>query len=141
MLAALRLIRSEHLPTVLIVDDHAAIRIAVRDLFESSLGPIVCGEAENGADALLKAEELHPDLIILDLSMPVMNGFEVAKILHDTLPSVPIFLLTAHYMEATVQAALRIGIRAAFSKNHDLATLVLHARDVLGRKVEPLAVP
>src|SRR5882762_11900361 len=80
VLAALRLIRSEHLPTVLIVDDHAAIRIAVRDLFESSLGPIVCGEAENGADALLKVEELHPDLIILDLSMPVMNGFEVAKI-------------------------------------------------------------
>ena len=127
------------MPTVLIVDDHAAIRIAVRDLFESSLGPIVCGEAENGADALLKAEELHPDLIILDLSMPVMNGFEVAKILHDTLPSVPIFLLTAHYMEATVQAALQIGIRAVFSKNHDLATLVMHARAVFGREVQPLA--
>jgi len=128
------------LPTVLIVDDHAAIRIAVRDLFESSLGPIVCGEAENGADALLKVEELHPDLIILDLSMPVMNGFEVAKILRDTLPAVPIFLLTAHYMEDTVQA-LQMGIRAVFSKNQDLATLVVHARDVLGREVEPLAVP
>ncbi len=128
------------MPTVLIVDDHAAIRIAVRDLFESSLGPIVCGEAENGADALLKVEELHPDLIILDLSMPVMNGFEVAKILRDTLPAVPIFLLTAHYMEDTVQA-LQMGIRAVFSKNQDLATLVVHARDVLGREVEPLAVP
>jgi len=100
----------------------------------------VCGEVENGADALLKVEELHPDLIILDLSMPVMNGFEVAKILRDTLPAVPIFLLTAHYMEDTVQA-LQMGIRAVFSKNQDLATLVVHARDVLGREVEPLAVP
>jgi DNA-binding NarL/FixJ family response regulator len=127
------------LPPVLIVDDHAAIRIAVRDLFESSLAPIVCGEAENGADALLKVEELHPDLIILDLSMPVMNGFEVAKILRDTLPAVPIFLLTAHYMEDTVQAALQMGIRAVFSKNQDLATLVMHARDLFGREVEPLA--
>ena len=92
----------------------------------------MCGEAENGADALLKVEELHPDLIILDLSMPVMNGFEVAKILRDTLPAVPLFLLTAHYMEDTVRAALQMGIRAVFSKNQDLATLVMHARDVFG---------
>jgi DNA-binding NarL/FixJ family response regulator len=125
------------MPTVLIVDDHAAIRIALRNLFESSLASIVCGEAENGADALLRAEELQPDLIILDLSMPVMNGFEVAKILRDTLPAVPIFLLTAHYMEATVQAALQIGIRAVFSKQEDLALLVAHARDVLRGEVEP----
>jgi DNA-binding NarL/FixJ family response regulator len=127
------------MPTVLIVDDHAAIRIAVRDLFESSWASIVCGEAENGADALLKAEELQPDLIILDLSMPVMNGFEVAKILHDTLPAVPILLLTTHYMEATMQAALQIGIRAVFSKQEDLALLVTLARDFLRRDVEPIA--
>jgi CheY-like chemotaxis protein len=116
--------RERALSTVLIVDDHAAIRIAVRNLFENSLGPIVCREAENGADALMKADELRPDLIILDMCMPIMNGFEVAKILRDTLPGVPIFLLTAHYMESTAQAASQVGIRAVFSKHQDLAALL-----------------
>jgi two-component system alkaline phosphatase synthesis response regulator PhoP len=99
---------------------------------------LCAAKLKNGADALLKAEELHPDLIILDLSMPVMNGFEVAKILRDTLPAVPIFLLTANHMEATVQAALQVGIRAVFSKHQDLAALVMHARAVFGREVELL---
>lgn len=120
------------MPTILIVDDHAVVRTAVRALFESCFESIVCGEAENGADAIVRARELEPDLIVLDVSMPVMNGFEAAEILHRILPAVPVFLLTAHYMEATVQAALRIGIRAVFSKHHDLAPLVTQARAVLG---------
>ena len=120
------------MPTILIVDDHALVRSAVRDLFESRFTAIQCAEAENGADAVVKAEELKPDLIVLDVSMPVMNGFEAAKILHEMLPAVPLFLLTAHYMEATVQAALQIGIRAVFSKYQDLAPLVTHARAVFG---------
>jgi len=68
------------LPTILIVDDHAVVRTAVRGLFESCFESIVCGEAENGADAIVKAKELEPDLIVLDVSMPVMNGLEAAKI-------------------------------------------------------------
>jgi CheY-like chemotaxis protein len=86
------------LPTVLIVDDHPAVRTAVRERFETSfLASIVCGEAENGADALLKAQQLKPDLIILDLSMPVMDGFEAAKALRRLFPAIQIVMLTAHY--------------------------------------------
>jgi CheY-like chemotaxis protein len=85
------------LPTILIVDDHASIRTAVRDLFESPLASVVCGEAENGVDAIAKAQQLKPDLIVLDLSMPVMNGFEAAKIFRDLFPAVPIFMLTAQF--------------------------------------------
>jgi DNA-binding NarL/FixJ family response regulator len=129
------------LTTVLIVDDHAGIRIALRDLFESSLGPIVCREAENGADALVKADEVRPDLIILDLCMPIMNGFEVAEILRDTLPAVPIFLLTAHYMESTARAALQVGIRAVFSKHQDLDALVTHARTIFTEEPRHLTIP
>src|ERR1700719_4158303 len=91
------------LPTILIVDDHASIRTAVRDLFESSLASVVCGEAENGVDAIAKAHQLKPDLIVLDLSMPVMNGFEAAKIFRDLLPPFPIFMLPAHYRAETVK--------------------------------------
>jgi two-component system, NarL family, nitrate/nitrite response regulator NarL len=118
------------LPTVLIVDDHAAVRAAVRELFESCVGSVVCGEAENGVDAITRAQELKPDLIVLDLSMPVMNGFEAAKIFRELFPSIPIFMLTAHYMAATEQAAPQVGIRAVFSKHQDLTPLITQARAV-----------
>jgi CheY-like chemotaxis protein len=113
------------LPTVLIVDDHAVIRAAVRELFERGMGSVVC---ENGADAIAKAQE--PDLIVLDLSMPVMNGFEAAKIFRELFPAIPIFMLAAHYMPATEQAALQVGIRAVFSKHQDLTALITQARAV-----------
>lgn len=131
VLAALRLIRSVRLPTILIVDDHALIRTAVREMLESCFESIACREAENGAEAIIKAQELKPDLIVLDVSMPVMNGFEAAKILHQILPEVPVFLLTAHYVEATTQAAVQVGIRAVFSKSADLTPLLTQARAVL----------
>jgi DNA-binding NarL/FixJ family response regulator len=119
------------LPTVLIVDDHPAVRTAVRERFETSfLASIVCGEAENGADALLKAQQLKPDLIILDLSMPVMDGFEAAKALRRLFPAIQIVMLTAHYMETTKQAAMLAGITEVFSKHQDLSPLIEHARAV-----------
>jgi DNA-binding NarL/FixJ family response regulator len=68
--------------------------------------------------------------------MPVMNGFDAANILREIVPSVPVFLLTAHYMESTIQTAQQIGIRAVFSKHHDLAPLVMHARAVFGTTIK-----
>jgi DNA-binding NarL/FixJ family response regulator len=60
-----------------------------------------------------------------------LNGFEAAEVLRRILPAVPVFLLTAHYMDATKQAAMQVGIRAVFSKHDDLAPLVTQARAVL----------
>jgi two-component system nitrate/nitrite response regulator NarL len=120
------------LPPVLIVDDHATVRAAVRELFESYVSSVECSEAENGIDAISKAQQLKPDLIVLDLSMPIMNGFEAAKIFRELLPTIPIFMLTAHYMAATEQAALQVGIRAVFSKHQDLTPLITQARAVFG---------
>jgi len=119
------------LSTVLIVDDQAVVRAAVRELFESYSGFAVCGEAENGVEAIAKARELKPDLIILDLSMPLMNGFEAAKALRQILPDVPVFLLTAHHSGATEKAAFDVGICGVFSKYQDLDSLVTRARGVL----------
>jgi DNA-binding NarL/FixJ family response regulator len=120
--------------TVLIVDDHAAIRIAVRELFESSLDSIICGEAESGAEAIAKARELKPDLVVLDLSMPVMDGFETAKALRQLFPAIPLVMLTAHYMETTKQAAQQVGILAVFSKHQDLSPLIAQARAVFAMR-------
>ena len=64
---------------ILFLDDNAAIRRVLCELFQGQADFEVCGEAENGQDAIEKAQEFHPDLIVLDLSMPVMNGLEPAK--------------------------------------------------------------
>jgi chemotaxis response regulator CheB len=78
--------------TVLIVDDNAYIRQALCDLFKREADFEVCGEAENGKEAVAKARELHPDLIVLDLSMPVMNGLNAARELKRLMPTVPLLM-------------------------------------------------
>ena len=71
--------------TVLIMDDNAFVRYALCELFKREPDFEVCGEAENGKEAIEKAWELHPDLIVLDFSMPVMNGLEAARVLRCSL--------------------------------------------------------
>jgi len=137
--AALRLIGSVGLPSVLIVDDHAAVRAQIRAAFENYSRFVVCDEAENGAEAIAKAVVLKPDLIILDLSMPLMNGLEAAASLRKLLPNVLLFLLTAHNGRATEEAALQAGVHKVFYKHQDLTLLIEHARVVCsepnGRKL------
>ena len=116
---------------VLIVDDHEAIRRGLRSAFHRYPEFVICGEAVDGADALQKAQELSPHLIILDLSMPEMNGLEAAAALKYMMPAVPIFLLTAHYSRELELAAFGSGISAVFSKHDDLDSLVARARAAL----------
>ena len=71
---------------VLVVDDNALIRQALCELFKREADFEVCGEAENGREAIEKAQQLHPDLIVMDLSMPVMNGIEAARVLKGLMP-------------------------------------------------------
>src|SRR5260370_8838053 len=80
--------------TVLVVDDVESERIAVRTAIESRTKFRVCGEASNGVEAIRQANELKPDLLLMDLAMPHMNGLEPAKELRNTIPTVPVVLLT-----------------------------------------------
>ena len=82
--------------TILIVDDNAYVRQTICEAFKRESDFEVCGEAENGKGAIDKALALHPDLIVLDLSMPVMNGLDAARELKDRMPSVPIILFTLY---------------------------------------------
>jgi DNA-binding NarL/FixJ family response regulator len=115
---------------VLIVDDHPEVRKALRSLF-SSHGFEVCGEAVDGRDAIAKAKELSPDLILLDLSMPVMNGIEAARKLSKLLPDVPLMMVTNHVSKIMEQEAGRAGIRAIVSKSDLNDTLLNQARELL----------
>lgn len=114
--------------SILIVDDHEAIRRQLRCLFRPHPEFAVCGEAVHGVDAIEMAQRLSPDLIILDLAMPEMNGLEAAAALKYILPAAPIFLLTVHYSRELELAALASGISAVFSKHDDLDALVRRAR-------------
>lgn len=117
--------------SILVVDDHEVIRRQLRSLFNSYPEFTVCGEAVHGVDAIEKAQQLSPDLIILDLSMPEMNGLEAASALRYMMPSVPLFLLTAHYSRELELAALGSGVCAVFSKHEGLDSLVTRARQEL----------
>src|SRR5437016_14038629 len=82
--------------SVLIVDDNAIFRRAMRHVFTSEGDFVVCGEAENGREAIEKAQELHPDLIVMDLAMPVMTGIDAARVLNRLMPTVPLVILSGY---------------------------------------------
>jgi DNA-binding NarL/FixJ family response regulator len=88
-------------------------------------------EAINGLDAIAKVEVSCPDLIIIDLGMPEMNGFEAATVLQKTMPQVPIFMFTAHAGPAVESKAASVGIRAVFSKYTGINTLVAQTNALL----------
>jgi DNA-binding NarL/FixJ family response regulator len=97
-------------------------------MFEAEKGFTVSGEAVNGLDAIAKTEQLRPDLIVLDLSMPIMNGLEAADVLKSRWPEIPIYILTAHGGPEVDRAAQAAGIDAVFSKEKDMPRLIANAR-------------
>ena len=119
--------------TILIVDDNAHIRLALCELFKREADFEVCGEAENGKEAIAKALELHPDLIVLDLSMPVMNGLDAARELKRLMPTVPLIMYSMFADTFTEQEARLIGISELVSKSEPAAILVSKARSLLYR--------
>jgi DNA-binding NarL/FixJ family response regulator len=124
-------VQQDILASVLIVDDHPAIRRALRSAFERQPGFTVCGEAEDGFDAIGKAKNLMPDLIVLDLRMPVMDGLEAARELKRLFPQIPLMMLTCYHSSAAEKEALASGVTAVFSKPDGMHNLIWQARAVL----------
>jgi two-component system nitrate/nitrite response regulator NarL len=112
------------LKNVLIVDDSPAIRRSLRTSLEQRTGWQVCGEAENGQDGVDQALRFNPDLIVLDLSMPVMNGFQAARELQRLLPRIPIVLFTTFSNAQVEREAFAAGVKAVQSKSAGLAPLL-----------------
>ena len=116
---------------ILIVDDSPIVRAAVRGLFKPLLEFEVAGEAENGQEAVDIAERLRPDLVILDLSMPVMNGLEAGALLIKMLPDVRLLLFTSHDGPEVQRLAQRAGIHAVVSKNREPGVLITQAQSLI----------
>jgi CheY-like chemotaxis protein len=115
---------------ILIADDNPHLRKALCRLFENHAFLEICAEAANGREAVEKAVALKPDLIILDLSMPVMNGLEAARILNQLMPEIPKILFTLH-AQALMMADLKTaGIDRVVSKS-DMTDLVGHSENLV----------
>jgi two-component system chemotaxis response regulator CheY len=117
--------------SVLIVDDNEIIRRNLRRLFKKNENWIVCAEAVNGRDALEAAEKFHPDFVVLDFSMPVMDGLEAAPKLKDISPKAPIVMLTAFKDKYLEERAYKVGVSWVLSKTDDLTKVFEFARILL----------
>jgi DNA-binding NarL/FixJ family response regulator len=103
---------------ILIADDDASIRRLLRRLIESHDGWSVCGDAQNGQDAIGKAAQLNPDVIVLDLAMPQMNGLQAGREISRHTPDIPLLLLTVQQVSKELtNEALHAGFKGAISKS------------------------
>ena len=116
---------------ILVVDDNPTIRFLIRVLIESRTSFSICGEAGHGVEAIQQAKELHPDLVMLDLSMPVMNGAEAAVILKKTMPKMKIILFTMHADNIGKALSAAVGIDLTLSKSDGLMKLDEHLKVLL----------
>jgi CheY-like chemotaxis protein len=114
---------------ILIVDDNASVRRIVRGLIETQADLRVCGEAVDGVDAIEKSKQLEPDLILLDLRMPRLNGAAAASILKRLMPKVPIILFTM-YEEAVGKLAPAVGIDVVLAKREGMSNLLPRVRQL-----------
>jgi DNA-binding NarL/FixJ family response regulator len=117
--------------SVLIADDNAFIRQGLCELFDHEVDLEVCGEAENGREAIEKAQELRPDLILLDLSMPVMNGLDATRALKRVMPEVPVIMYSAFSDSFTEREARSAGASALVSKSENTSVLLGKARSLV----------
>lgn len=109
---------------ILIADDHAVIRKQVRSILEESLRFEVCAEAEDGAAAVEKAQRLKPDVVILNVSMPVLNGLEAAREIRTRLPQSSIVILSSNADRQFLEVAKKIGAAAYVTKTKAREALV-----------------
>src|SRR5437899_6619528 len=102
---------------ILIADDHELARRGIRSLLESHPGWEVCAEAKDGRDAVELATSLKPDLVLLDIGMPNLNGLEAARQILATSPNAAILILTMHDSDHIVREVLRAGARGFLLKS------------------------
>jgi DNA-binding NarL/FixJ family response regulator len=112
------------LKRVLIADDSDSVRYAIRTFIKDVAEIEICGEAADGLEAVEKAIKLKPDLVLLDFSMPMMNGAEVASILKNTMPHVLVILFTMYSENMGKSLMSAIGVDAVLSKPDGIAQIV-----------------
>jgi DNA-binding NarL/FixJ family response regulator len=119
---------------ILLADDHEIVRQGLRAVLESRQGWSVVGEASNGTEAIEKAIELVPDVVVLDVGMPELNGLEAIRRIRDALPQTEVLVLSVHDAEHVVRRALASGARAYLAKSDAGRDLVAAVEAALRHK-------
>jgi two-component system, NarL family, response regulator NreC len=117
---------------ILLVDDHTIVRQGLRALLESQEGFQVVGEADNGRDAVKKAQELQPDVVIMDIAMPILNGLEATRQIKKIMPDVKIVALTMYNDEEYVFQILKSGASGYLIKETAANELITAINSVKG---------
>lgn len=117
---------------ILLADDHNILRDGMRLLLERQPGFIVVGEAADGREAMQMAEDQHPDVIVMDIAMPNMNGIEATRRLVEKHPKLGVVILSMHHDESYVIRSLKAGARAYLLKDAVKAELILAIEAVVG---------
>lgn len=126
---------------ILIADDNASVMSNLRTALNEREGWTVCGEAANGQQAVVMASQLRPDLVVLDWSMPVLNGLDAAREISKASPQMPIVIFTLHKHSQIEREALRVGVKHVVSKAEGTAALFAAIEDLLGSANVPIAPP
>ena len=111
------IVNDNQLIKVLLVDDHAVVRDGIRARLEQHPDFSVVGEAINGREAIQKVSELNPDVVLMDISMPVMNGMDAAKYLREKYPDIKVIILTMHEHKEYIQGVIRCGAQGYIVKD------------------------
>lgn len=109
---------------ILVADDHEVMRLGIRNLLEAVPHWTICAEAGNGQEAIEKASQYQPDIIIMDITMPVMNGLEASKVIAQAQPDMPIVLFSLHLSDEMISNFDRESIRGAVCKGDAARDLV-----------------
>lgn len=117
---------------ILVADDSDDVGRALRNILGTQPRYTVCGKASSGAEAVTKVRELKPDLVILDLKMPDMDGFEAARLIFEFAPSMPILMFSMYFSAQHLHEAHKIGIRGFIQKGSSFGTLLDGVETVLG---------
>lgn len=103
---------------ILVADDSDVVRRGIKRLLDEHAGWEVCGEAGDGQEAVEKARQLSPDVVVLDFSMPILNGIEAARQIHESRPSTK-FVLCSMYLDSQLASVARkVGITSVLSKSN-----------------------
>jgi DNA-binding NarL/FixJ family response regulator len=115
---------------ILLADDHPVVRHGLRASLRSLPGVEICGKATTGREAIELAKALRPDLVVLDLSMPEMNGVEAARAIRKALPGTEVMFLTLHISEEIARVALGSGARGYVTKSDPHSELIAAVQSV-----------
>jgi DNA-binding NarL/FixJ family response regulator len=121
--------------SILIADDHPVVRHGVRSLLETNPGWMVVAEARDGREAIQLARRLKPDLVVLDIGMPLLNGLEAARRIANDLPETRLLILSMYDSEELIEKAMDYGAHGFVRKSEAELELVTAARAVLNGKV------